>query len=170
VSSLPSFIFLGFPSTADRRFVGWKSFRESIAAGRRLDDVGSTAAIDAGVIEFPRVGIWRLVASNHRELGRSWAAYPSFRAARDHVVRLQSAVDEIEVSPIKGVSPSQNGWVASLHGEPVLSSGRWFGASSTSLHSAVTTLAAFETAVIADAAWSSGRDTERPGAGSGSSG
>jgi hypothetical protein len=165
VPSLPSFIFLAFPSTADQRFVGWKAFRESIAAGW-LDAAATDEAIGADPADQPRVGIWRLVASNHRELARSWSAYPSFRAAREHVVRLQSVVDEIEVAPIKGVSPSQNGWIASLHGEPVLSSGRWFGASSTSLHSAVTTLAALGTAAIAEAAWSGGRDAPHGGSAS----
>ena len=151
MSAVPSLVFLAFPSKNDQRFRGWASFRESIGSGRPVGDaapIASARPADYGIVELASVGIWRLLASNNRELARSWLAYPSFDAARDDVVRLQGSVDRLVVSVVRGDSASQYGWLATLDGEPVISSGRWFGASSTSLHSALTTLADFALASV----------------------
>ena len=155
MSTVPSLVFLAFPSKNDQRFRGWASFRESIGSGRPVGDQAPVTVprlpADHGLVELSSVGIWRLLASNNRELARSWVAYPSFEAARDDVIRLQAAVDELVVSVVRGETASQYGWLATLRGEPVISSGRWFGASSTSLHSALTTLADFALAAVSPA-------------------
>ena len=152
MSAVPSLVFLAFPSKNDQRFRGWATFRESIGSGKPVGDTGPIAAArrpaDYGIVELASVGIWRLLASNNRELARSWVAYTSFEAARDDVTRLQQRVDDLVVSVVRGESASQYGWLATLDGEPVISSGRWFGASSTSLHSALTTLADFALASV----------------------
>jgi hypothetical protein len=146
---------LAFPSKNDQRFRGWASFRDSIGSGRPVGDaappVTARRPADFGIVELSSVGIWRLLASNNRELARSWVAYPSFDAARADVTRLQGSVDELVVSIVRGETASQYGWLATLDGEPVISSGRWFGASSTSLHSALTTLADFALAAVSPA-------------------
>jgi len=178
VSALPGFVFSAFDSVSDKQFAGWAAFRESIQAATRLD--GGGAPPSAAVAETGRasaaaeppvraaartraaparpepsgpLGIWRLLASNNRELGRSGRAYPSFESARDDVLRLQRLVDELVVVGVRGAVSSQFGWIATLDDVPVITSGRWFGASSTSLHSAATTLAVFETAHVSDGVW-----------------
>ena len=148
-------MFSAFPSTTDGRFVGWAAFRDALAAGRRVTEQPDEPRVvvpqpPTQHVEFTRVGIWRLLASNNRELARSWAAYPSFDAAHAHVERLQRDVGRLRITGVKGDSPSQYGWLATSNGQPVITSGRWFGASSTALHSAVTSLAAFESAVVPD--------------------
>jgi hypothetical protein len=154
VSALPGFVFSAFDSVAERQFVGWAAFRDSIQAAKRLD---GAEAPPARAFSRPEssgpLGIWRLLASNNRELGRSGRAYPSFESARDDVLRLQRVVDELVIVGVRGAVSSQFGWVATLDDVPVITSGRWFGASSTSLHSAATTLAVFETASVADQVW-----------------
>jgi hypothetical protein len=155
VSAVPSLVFLAFASKNDQRFRGWATFRESIGSAKPVGDALPPASArrpaDHGIVELASVGIWRLLASNNRELARSWVAYSSFDAARDDVTRLQRSVEQLVVSVVRGESASQYGWLATLDGEPVISSGRWFGASSTSLHSALTTLADFALASVSPA-------------------
>ena len=162
MSALPSLVFLAFPSTRDQKFRGWATFRDSIGRAKPVGGAALAAATrrpaEYGIVELSSVGIWRLLASNNRELARSWNAYPSFEAARDDVARLQLAVGSLEISVVRGESASQYGWLATLDGDPVISSGRWFGASSTSLQSAITTLADFALAVVAE---TPPRSTER---------
>jgi len=153
VSALPGFVFSAFDSVRDKQFVGWAAFRESIQAAKRLDGVALPVRQPSRPEPTGPLGIWRLLASNNRELGRSGRAYPSFESARDDVLRLQRIVDELVVVGVRGAVSSQFGWVATLDDVPVITSGRWFGASSTSLHSAATTLAVFETAYVADEVW-----------------
>jgi hypothetical protein len=167
VSALPYVIFLAFASTSDRRFAGWAAFRQAIGAGRPLDEArfppGARRPSDPGVAQLSSVGIWRLIASNNRELARSWVAYADFDAARAHVGHLQSNVDALEISVVRGDSASQYGWLASLHGVPVLMSGRWFGASSSSLQSAIATLADLGRATLAETPTSIGDAPTRAG-------
>jgi hypothetical protein len=155
VAALPSLVFLAFSSTGDQKYRGWASFRDSVANGRPIGEampvVAARRAGDRGFVDLSTVGIWRLLASNNRELARSWVAYPSYAAARDDVARLQAAVESLVVTVVRGESASQYGWLATLDDEPVISSGRWFGASSTSMHSALTTLADFALATISEA-------------------
>lgn len=155
MSAVPNVTFVAFGSSTDRRFAGWAAFRASIGLGRPLDESAFPPAArrptDAGVALSASVGIWRLIASNNRELARSWTAYPSVDDAREHVTRLQQHADSLVVSIVRGDSASRYGWLASLDGEPVISSGRWFGASSTSLHSAATSIADLVRASIAEA-------------------
>ena len=154
MSALPGFVFSAFDSASDKQFMGWASFRESIQAARRLDGAELVARrAPSRPEQTGPLGIWRLLASNNRELGRSGSAYSTFEAARDDVLRLQRVVDELVIVGVRGTVSSQFGWIATLDDVPVITSGRWFGASSTSLHSAATTLAVFETAYVAEEVW-----------------
>jgi hypothetical protein len=159
MSAAPSLVYLAFAVRDDRRFRGWSAFRDALDAGipvgatvpvvaRRVSDRSSASVRGAapGVVELSDVGIWRLLASNNRELARGWTAHTSFDEARDDVARLQSSVAALEVAVVRGETASQNGWVATLDGVPVISCGRWFGAASTSMHSARTALAEFAVA------------------------
>ena len=155
VSALPYVLFLAFASTSDRRFAGWAALRDSIGMGRPFDEDTFPAAArrpaDPAAVKVASVGIWRLIASNNRELARSWVAYSDFEAARTHVAHLQANVEALELSLVRGESASQYGWLASLNGVPVIMSGRWFGAASSSLQSASTTIAELGRASVAEA-------------------
>ena len=147
MSGVPSFAFVTFGSANDRRFAGWTAFRDSIRTATALGD-SVPVAMPASTSVAPPVGIWRLLASNNRELARSWIVYPDCAAAREDVTRLQSAVSSLAVTVVRGRSATEYGWFATLDGVPVISSGRWFGALSTSAHSAATTLADFAHATV----------------------
>lgn len=165
MSALPGFVFSAFDSVSDRQFAGWAAFRESIHVATRLDGSEPRPSARPAAESRGPLGIWRLLASNNRELGRSGNAYSSFDAARDHVLRLQEVVDDLVIIGVRGAASSQYGWIATLGDAAVITSGRWFGASSTSLHSAATTLAAFESATVSDEVWvgshSAGRGARR---------
>ena len=145
MSGVPGFVFLVFESVSDPRFAGWASFRAAVDAGH----VVSGPPLPAVEASPGGTGIWRLVAPNNRELGRSWSAYATFDEARGHVKQLQRDIGSLAVTGVRGPTSSQYGWVASLGERRVITSGRWFGASSTSLQSAATMLAAFCSAEIA---------------------
>jgi len=154
VPGVPNCVFLSLGSTKDSRFAGWAAFRNAIGAARIVGETPAvppvTSPVDAQAVSAP-VGVWRLLASNNRELARSWRAYPSFEAARAEVERLQQRADALQIAVVRGESASHYGWFALLDGEPVISSGRWFGASSTSQHSAETALAELALATITEA-------------------
>ena len=150
---VPNCVFLSLGSTKDRRFAGWAAFRNAIGAARIVGEtpVPAHSPVDAQAGQSA-VGVWRLLASNNRELARSWRAYPSFESASAEVARLQERVDALQIAVVRGESASHYGWFAMLDGEPVISSGRWFGASSTSQHSAETAIAELALATITEAA------------------
>lgn len=153
MSALPIFVFASFASASDQRFLGWTSFRDSIDAAYQSEQLQGEARLPlrnqrSGPVPLPSIGIWRLLAPNNRELCRSSAAYPSFRVARDHVQELQRRIAGLEIVPVRGTSSSQYGWLATLDRDIVITAGRWFGAPSTAVHSAVTTLELFATATV----------------------
>jgi hypothetical protein len=143
VATQPSLVFSVFESVQDPRYDGWVRFRDAISTGIPFTDRSTPPApIVSCPIGLARPAIWRLLASNHREIGRSWSAYSTFDAARGHVLELQQRVAELDVVVIRDARAGRYGWIASLRGKPVITAGRWFGASSASSDSAAVALAA----------------------------
>jgi predicted phage tail protein len=117
--------------------------------------------------------VWRLLASNNRELGRSAQTYNSFDAARAHVLQLQEQADALVVTAVPGTSAGTHGWLATIDDTAVMTTGRWYGATSSSLEAAAGTIAALRAAFVticprgAEAAGRrAGRDVKNPEPGS----
>jgi hypothetical protein len=158
VSTSASVVFSAFASAADPRLQGWLSLRghlqvDAVATARppraapRGDSRGQTATDG---VAWARPGIWRLLASNSRELGRSSSVYPTFGLARAHVIDLQAGVDRMVATTVTGPTSGTHGWVVTVDDVAVMTSGRWYGTTSTTRDACAGALAALRTALVTD--------------------
>lgn len=171
--TLPTILFSAFQSGADPQRQSWARFREQVntrsnanltAVSRQMGDQVAIRASVASTGE-DESGIWRLLAPNNRELGRSSFLYASFGAARGHVLRLRGA-ESLAATTVAGPLAQSFGWFVSLRGVPVMTCTRWFGSAAASNEASRAALAAFAVAVVGEAplrATSSGRRTTRAG-------
>ncbi len=151
----PSVVFTAFRMATDPRRDGWALLRSQLVAGARR--IGASIVLTETDDSLPRsragvtpgrAGVWRLLASNNRELGRSARTYLSFDAARTHVLHLQEQADALVVTAVPGTSAGTHGWLAALDGAVVMTTGRWYGATSSSLEAAAGTIAALQAALV----------------------
>ena len=160
MSTSASVAFSSFISATDPRLQGWLSHRghlraEEFATDRvvpsaRRGSARSETATESG--RTPQTGIWRLLASNGRELGRSSSIYGAFTVAQIHVLDLQAQVDRMVATTVTGPSAGTHGWVLSVDDIPVMTSGRWYGTTSTTRDACAGAREAFRDAfVMADA-------------------
>ncbi|WP_133160345.1 hypothetical protein [Cryobacterium zongtaii] len=156
MSTSASVIFCAFSSAADPRLQGWLSFREHLQSGEvglarivpvpRRGGARGTSATDGSWSAHS--GIWRLLASNSRELGRSSSVYSSFATARAHVLALQLGVDRMAMRAVTGPVSGTHGWVVTVDNVAVMTSGRWYGTTSASRDACAGALAALRSAVV----------------------
>jgi len=168
VSTSARVVFSVFNSATDPRLQGWLSLRghlepdnfateRPVRSPRRGDARGETAAETS---RAPQSGIWRLLATNGRELGRSSSVYGAFAVARAHVLDLQSEVDRMVATTVTGPTAGTHGWVMSVDTVPVMTSGRWYATTSTTREACAGAREAFRSALVpADA-----RQLVQPGA------
>lgn len=137
MSAKPRIVFSTFRSSADPMFLSYARFNRVIGASVRRaspSDAVAAPALVLGAEPAPGAalcGVWRILATNNRELGRSARAYKSFEAARTHVLALQAAVDELVTTSVSGGVPGMHGWFMSLRSVPVLTCGRWYGSAAS---------------------------------------
>ncbi len=139
--------FTEFATSDDPMLLAWARFRGTLAAGptRMLPNARPPQS------RTPNSGLWRLLATNNRELGRSFLLYHRFDAARAHVVQLQSDPDGLTIEHVPGPSNGSRGWVIVAAGSPVMTCSRWYSSLSTGAVAAAGALEAFRTAVLTDA-------------------
>ena len=139
--------FTEFRSSDDPMLRAWARFRSTLATG--------PARVSAEVRPAPtaarRSGLWRLLATNNRELGRSFLLYGRFEVARSHVEQLQSDPDALTIEHVPGPSNGSRGWLILAADTPVMTCSRWYNSMSTGAFAAAGALAALRTAVLADA-------------------
>ncbi|TFD72652.1 hypothetical protein [Cryobacterium gelidum] len=160
MSTSASVVFSAFISATDPRLQGWLSHRGNLQANEYASDRvvrspssrdsrGETAN-DRG--HAPQAGIWRLLAPNGREIGRSSSVYGAFTVAQTHVLDLQTRVDRMVATTVTGPSAGTHGWVMSVDDISVMTSGRWYGTTSTTKDACAGAREAFRNAlVMADA-------------------
>jgi len=138
--------FTEFVTSDDPMLQAWARFRGTLAAGptRVLPNPRPPHS------QSPNSGLWRLLATNNRELGRSYLLYHRFDAARAHVVQLQSDPDSLTIEHVPGPSNGSRGWVIVAAGAPVMTCSRWYSSLSTGAVAAAGALEAFRTAVLTD--------------------
>lgn len=142
-------------------------FREQ--AHLSVEPFPPVARMSSGASEPPTVatqptGIWRLLAPNNRELGRSSFVYGSFQAARGHVLQLRESRDSLTAITIAGPFGENYGWVVTLGDATVMTCSRWVTTASAALAAAAGAIGAFTSADIAELplrTTSSGRRTSR---------
>jgi len=126
MSPTPRVVFWPFASPNDPMRESWNRFRDSVVTTATAPKTASTDP----------AGIWRLLAVNNRELGRSAHLYPNAAAARTHVLRLRERLDDLEITPVSGPKPGSRGWYMTLDNRIVLTCGRWYGAAASSSEAA----------------------------------
>jgi hypothetical protein len=107
--------------------------------------------------------IWRLLASNHRELARSGRIYPTFDEARAHLLGLRDAPDQLQVQVVV-VEPASYGWTASGAERRSVTCARWYANAADALaggRSALGALAKADVAGMPHRTTTSGRRTSR---------
>lgn len=99
----------------------------------------------------PHPGFWRLLASNNREVGRSFLLYDSFHRAQAHVTQIQAEPDALAVSLVRMQRTGARGWVITFEDSPVMMCSRWYDSVSTGITAAEGALAALPNATLAPA-------------------
>ncbi|MEA9986490.1 MULTISPECIES: hypothetical protein [Subtercola] len=162
----PSIFFSQFASRNDPVLLGWSTFREHVRQGARASAARAGRTLQpsgeprlAPVARSPRAtaltpdarsGIWRLLASNNREVARSLFLYESLSSARAHVLQLRQQTDEMTVMPITGPGAGQHGWYVTIDNVSVMSCGRWYGAAALSRESAAYSVHALASAFVSE--------------------
>jgi hypothetical protein len=145
MSATPRIVFSTFRSSADPMFLAWTRFLQTVeGAARRTGSVvvsrpGTSAAaapprrapMAHAVVADGACGVWRILASNNRELGRSARAYTSYAAARQHVISLRAGIDGLRLTTVSGERTGMHGWYLSQGRQPVITCGRWYGAAAS---------------------------------------
>lgn len=143
VTATASIVFSSFTSAADPMPRAWSRFRDQLTA---TDEHHVERFADP--LSGP-VCVWRLLASNNRELGRSAALFRSFDEAREAVFDLRRARPAFEIRSVHGPNAGTHGWFASEPGSaPVMTCGRWYGAHAASLDAAQHSIDAFHLADV----------------------
>lgn len=157
----PRITFTVFRSSDDPMLRSWLRFRSPLVGGSTPDDVltlGRATAEDPARRDRRDVaaepGFWRLLASNNRELGRSFLLYRSFDHARSHVGQVQSDPQALAVAfvsgPRGGSGGGPRGWVVTFDGTPVMTCSRWYDSTSARAAAATVALAALPAAHVAE--------------------
>jgi hypothetical protein len=127
----------------DRPFAGAQRDDDRPFAGARRPD-------ERPLAEGRTLGIWRLLATNNREIARSAHEYTSRVEALAEVTRICDHADDLIAIPVVGVQRANRGWVATLYGETVMTGSRWYESTSTSTGASADALQALRTAVVSD--------------------
>jgi hypothetical protein len=119
-----------FRSAHDPMLGSWLLFRAQILADsevrmpqRRPDD--RAAAPGQGLY-----GVWRVLATNNRELARGASLHPSPVDAFVDAESAKAAADTLTSSVVRGSQPMTHGWVLRREGAPVLTASRWYESAS----------------------------------------
>jgi len=120
-------IFDTFRSAYDPRLAAWLLFRSYVLpelAGVPL--AAQDAAPGTGLVSLGVFGVWRLLATNNRELARCAAVFSSPAAALEAAVADQRRTAELQLSAVRGPSATKHAWVLRGGGRPVVTSARWY--------------------------------------------
>lgn len=142
--------FRVMPSVDDPMVQKWMRFRNAVVPGVAVahPPEKSGRSADGSKVSGETSGAvyWRLVASNNRELGRSFYLYQNAEQARRHVERITTITGRLDVTAVVDGSTTRRGWVLNAEGGPVMTCARWYTSSSTAAAAAVSALSALRTA------------------------
>jgi hypothetical protein len=143
VTTTASIVFSSFTSAADPMPRAWSRFRDQLTA---TDERPVDRPADP---QFGPVCVWRLLASNNRELGRSAVLYRSFDDARAAVFAARLVPHDLEIRSVHGPNAGTHGWFAHEPGaSPLMTCGRWYGAHAASVEAAQHSIDAFHYATV----------------------
>jgi hypothetical protein len=142
MTTTASIVFSSFTSAADPMPRAWSRFRDQLVATEQR------SADHRADLQFGPVCVWRLLASNNRELGRSAELYRSFEDARAAVFDAR-LVQSFEIRSVHGPNAGTHGWFVHGPDAPALMTcGRWYGAHAASVDAARHSIEAFHRAAV----------------------
>lgn len=167
----PYVLFMGFPSKHDPALLAWLGLRERVAVEAGALQMPEFAAPSAPSAQgAPRapgaddwIGIWRLLAPNNREIGRSAFIYGSFEVAQANVTFLKHSAAELTPISFHGPTGGMHGWYVALKGRLVFTCARWYETGQLSLEAAAGAIQAMSGAFVSQGPHQfSGRRRTRP--------
>ena len=169
MSETSTIVFSLFPRSADPMLATWRSFcADVLAAGQRAtfaaettpdvagaarsvpDVAGAPTPATRALADGRTLGIWRLLATNNREIARSAHEYSSRVEAVAEVTWIREHAADLVAIPVVGVQRANRGWIATLYGETVMTGSRWYESTSTSTGASHDALQALRTAVVSE--------------------
>ncbi|WP_295823667.1 hypothetical protein [uncultured Microbacterium sp.] len=115
-------VFDTFRSATDPLLASWLSFRARILPAAAAPQIRSAdGAPGTGVY-----GVWRLLATNNRELARGTVLHPSPDRAWADAEHLRERAADLSSITLRGDLSTRHGWALRLDGEPVLMCSRWY--------------------------------------------
>ncbi len=133
--------FTEYASPEDPMLLVWARFRGTLAGPARGSSHTSAPV-------HPDSVLWRLLATNNRELGRSYMLYRRFEAARAHVEQLQADADALRIELVHGPHNGSRGWVIMAADAPVMTCSRWYSSVSAGALAASGALHSFRSALL----------------------
>lgn len=136
-----------FRSEYDPMLRSWLLFRAQILG--EADPVRQfVPRSESGAAEQGVHGVWRVLATNNRELGRCATLHPSPLAALADAESVAAAAEALTPSPVRGAQPMTHGWVLRRDGIPALMTSRWYESASEANAAAKAARKALLTATI----------------------
>ncbi|MFJ4038430.1 hypothetical protein ACIPVB_10120 [Microbacterium sp. NPDC090007] len=115
-------VFDTFRSATDPMLTSWLAFRARILPTAAPPPIRSAdGAPGAGVY-----GVWRLLATNNRELARGTALHASPDHAWADAEHLRERAADLSTTTLRGDLSTRHGWALRLDGVPVLMCSRWY--------------------------------------------
>ena len=161
----PYVLFMGFPSSHDPALLAWRGLRERVAVEAVAPQIPEFAAPSAPDAADEWIGIWRLLAPNNREIGRSAFIYGSFEVAQANVTFLKVSAAELMPVSFHGPTGGMHGWYVTLEGRLAFTCSRWYETGQLSLEAAAGAIQAMSGAFVSQGPHQfSGRRGTRPSA------
>ncbi|MDU0346410.1 hypothetical protein RWH44_11950 [Microbacterium sp. KSW2-29] len=120
-------IFDTFRSSYDPRLAAWLLFRSYVLPEFAASPIAAEEVVPgAGLVSLGVFGVWRLLATNNRELARCAAVFSSPAAAVEAAVADQRRIADLHLSAVRGPTATKHAWVLRGGGRPVVTSARWY--------------------------------------------
>lgn len=125
-------VFDTFRSAYDPMLNSWLVFRAQILPEVVAvpPEVLPSGTDDRERARAGRFGVWRILATNNRELGRGSGLFATPSDALATVEALQGDALDLTAAVVRGETPMSHGWVLRHRGEAVMTSSRWYESAS----------------------------------------
>ncbi|KTS78954.1 hypothetical protein NS183_18540, partial [Microbacterium testaceum] len=102
------------------------------------------------IVSLGVFGVWRLLATNNRELARCAAVYTSPAAAVAAARREQSRAADLQLTAVRGPGSTKHGWILRSAGVPVVTTARWYESAGEAMAAGRTAVNVFASAQVVD--------------------
>ncbi|MDQ1076131.1 MULTISPECIES: hypothetical protein [Microbacterium] len=144
-------IFDTFRSHYDPRLAAWLLLRSHFLPELAAAHLEAQAATPSeSIVSLGVFGVWRLLATNNRELARCAAVYTSPAAAVAAARRDQSRAADLQLTAVRGPGSTKHGWILRSAGVPVVTTARWYESAGEAMAAGRTAVNVFASAQVVD--------------------